>query len=82
MIKNYQRGTIFRCPVCMAEITIIASISGDSFNPHCCNTSMEELEYRAGFYRCLICGSEVASVNKTCGDFRPVCCNELMSGQY
>lgn len=79
MMNNANlRGTIYRCPVCGAEIAVLAPIRGSDFRPHCCNVSMEEAQHRAFFYRCEVCGAEVAAVSGSCKSFSPRCCNQPM----
>lgn len=67
------KGRIFRCPICGAEVSIIAPTVGE-FDPHCCGVAMEEAPRRLVFYVCPICGAEVAVVNVSAGEFSPRCC--------
>ena len=77
MKKPYTKGQVLVCPVCKAEITIIAGSCG-SFVPVCCNVEMQPLEKKLTFYRCEICGAEIAVLVGKGGNFIPVCCNEVM----
>lgn len=71
------RGTTLYCPVCGAEVTVIASQFGE-FEPRCCNVRMREKPERAVFYVCPVCGAEVAIVRFGGGEFAPRCCNTDM----
>ena len=71
------RGLVYRCPVCGAEIAIIALKIG-AFSPRCCNRPMVPRSRHLVFYLCEICGIEVAVLAEGDGAFTPVCCNEAM----
>jgi len=68
---------IYRCPICRAEIVVLARRHG-AFDPVCCNTAMVPLEQRAPFFRCPVCGSEVAVWFAGNVHFTPRCCNQRM----
>jgi len=71
------RGVIYRCPVCGAEIGVIAYRTGH-FRPRCCNKDMLPQNRRLAFYFCPVCGAEVAIVRGDRAHFRPRCCNTDM----
>ena len=77
MKKPYAKGQVLVCPVCKAEITVIAG-STKTFIPICCNVEMQPLEKKLTFYRCEICDAEIAVLVDKGTDFVPVCCNEVM----
>ena len=71
------QGTMFRCPVCGAEITQLRP-APEGFLPRCCNVAMVRLERQAVFYRCPVCGAEVAALRPASPGFFPRCCNTDM----
>ena len=71
------RGTVYWCPVCGAEIGVLATKHGD-FRPRCCNKPMELQEKRLRFYVCPVCKAEVAVIREGQGEFLPRCCNTEM----
>lgn len=71
------RGTIYRCPICGAEIGVLARFHG-LFEPVCCNVDMEPQPQHLVFYVCPVCASEVAVLVATQGRFAPRCCNRDM----
>ena len=71
------RGTIYRCPVCGAEVTVLGNGSG-LFFPVCCNVKMCKLPRKLIVYRCPVCGSEIGVLTKTHPSFMPICCNRQM----
>jgi hypothetical protein len=75
-----ERGRIYRCPVCGAELLTLASTAGD-FAPRCCNVDMVLLDGRVVFYRCVICGAELAVLREGAEGFLPRCGNEDMVRQ-
>ena len=77
MTPRIVRGTIYRCPVCGAEIAVLARHAG-RFAPHCCNTAMVPRRGRLVFYVCPVCGAEVAVLKEGKGEFTPRCCNTNM----
>ena len=72
------RGQVYRCPVCGAEVAVLARRVGDYFRPRCCNRDIELLPGRLKFYLCPACGAEVTVLRPGKGDFRPRCCNTEM----
>jgi predicted RNA-binding Zn-ribbon protein involved in translation (DUF1610 family) len=71
------KGLVYRCPVCGAELTVLATRHG-SFHPVCCNVAMSPLARRLAFYACPVCGSEIAIVQPGAPGFKPVCCRTPM----
>lgn len=76
-MNSATRGAVYFCPVCHAEIMVIARRSGD-FHPRCCNREMVPASRRIRFYVCSVCGSELGILRKGPGLFEPHCCNKLM----
>ncbi len=74
MRPETPRGLVYRCPVCGAEVAILAFRMG-SFEPRCCNVPMVLTQCRLCFYVCPVCGAEVAVVREGAGVFSPHCCN-------
>jgi len=77
MTLRSPHGLVFRCPVCGAEVAILATAVG-KFAPRCCNQPMEPKTRRLMFYRCAICGAEIGVLKQVTGVFAPCCCNEPM----
>ncbi len=77
MSANPVRGSLYRCPVCGAEVAVLAGKAGD-FGPRCCDTEMVLLRRRLVFYRCPVCGAELAVVRQGAGVFAPRCCDTDM----
>lgn len=77
MTRASPRGTIYRCPVCGAEVAVLAGAHG-KFTPRCCNTRMVPLPRRMTFFRCPVCGAEVGVLSDLCPMFSPRCCNTAM----
>jgi endogenous inhibitor of DNA gyrase (YacG/DUF329 family) len=71
------KGAVYRCPVCGAEVTVLAG-RGARFEPRCCNRPMEAQPARLTFYYCPVCGAELVVLNETGGRFEPRCCNRPM----
>jgi DNA-directed RNA polymerase subunit RPC12/RpoP len=71
------RGLVYRCPVCGAEITVLAPHM-EGFCPRCCNRDMVPLERRVAFYVCPVCGAEIAVLKSGGREFAPRCCNRAM----
>lgn len=76
-MERPDRGRIYRCAVCGAEVMVMASDVGE-FHPVCCNRTMERTDRRATFYRCNVCGSQLAVLKPGAGDFKPRCCDRDM----
>ena len=72
-----SRGVVYRCPLCGAEVGVLASAAGD-FCPRCCNVAMEPTGQELSFYVCPVCGAEVAVIHPGSGIFTPRCCNVEM----
>ena len=72
-----EKGSVYRCPVCGAEISVLAGRHG-VFEPVCCNVRMIKLSRRLVIYRCPVCDAEIGIVAASCGDFNPSCCNVKM----
>ena len=77
MSRGGPRGAIYRCPVCGAEIGVIARRAG-VFAPRCCNVDMVPVARRLVFYVCPVCGSEVALALERGAGFAPRCCSRPM----
>ncbi len=71
------RGTVYVCPVCGAEVAVIAHKVGE-FLPRCCNVAMKEAEERLQFYYCPICHSEIGVLRHGEGTIAARCCNKDM----
>ena len=72
------RGKVYRCPICGAEVVVLAHECGE-FEPVCCNVSMALMDHTLSFYACPHCGAEVALTeifNEKA--FAPICCNVPM----
>lgn len=80
MITQTPRGMVYRCPVCGAEVAILARVVG-VFEPRCCNCPMTPQSRRLVFYHCPVCGAEIAIIKEGEGVFEPSCCNEPMRRQ-
>ena len=75
---SQPKGAIYRCPVCGAEIVLLAPCAG-CFQPHCCNQPMERRPRRARFFNCAQCGAEIAMISVGGMDpFNPRCCGQAM----
>ena len=72
-----QKGSIYRCPVCGAEICVLVKQHG-IFEPKCCNVKMTRLRNKLVIYHCPICGAEIAVITKADASFLPRCCNTSM----
>ena len=77
-MNGTTRGTVYHCPVCGSEITVIAGRVG-AFAPVCCNRPMIMVVGRNVFYICPVCGTEVLCVKRGKGRLIPVCCNKEMT---
>ena len=74
MSIDNPRGLVYRCPICGAEVLVLAPKIG-AFEPRCCNTAMLPRPQRVVFYRCPVCGAEIAVLKQGEGKFLPRCCN-------
>ncbi len=77
MSATSPRGMVYRCPICGAEITVLAQ-GMDEFCPRCCNRDMTALKRRVAFYICPVCGAEITVLRPGGGEFAPRCCNRPM----
>jgi len=77
MKPQNPRGAVYRCPICGAEITVLAR-QMDRFHPRCCNRDMVLRNRRAAFYLCPVCGAEIVVLKSGRGEFLPKCCNRAM----
>jgi len=77
MTSTAVRGMVYWCPVCGAEIGVIAARHGE-FQPRCCNKPMETLPRRLSFFICPVCGAEIGLVKDGKGRLLPRCCNTEM----
>jgi desulfoferrodoxin-like iron-binding protein len=71
------KGTVYRCPVCGAEVAVARSSKG-AFAPVCCNRPMVRRRQLMRVYHCDVCGSEVMVLLGGDGDMELVCCNVPM----
>ncbi len=73
------KGATYRCPVCGAEVIVLAPCQG-CFVPYCCSVLMERKPQHVEFYVCHICGAEIASIDHdSTSNFRPKCCGAAMT---
>jgi predicted RNA-binding Zn-ribbon protein involved in translation (DUF1610 family) len=77
MNQSKPRGLIYRCPICGAEVAVVASRMG-SFVPRCCDVEMVSQRRRLIFYVCPVCGAEIAVLGQGAGQFVPRCCDVEM----
>jgi desulfoferrodoxin-like iron-binding protein len=77
MTATPTKGQVYRCPVCGAELSVLAGRTGD-FAPVCCDRPMERLPRRLAFYVCPVCGAEIGVVRAGEGSFLPRCCDTDM----
>jgi len=75
--RSSSRGRVYRCPICGAELAVVAAGTGE-FRPRCCDTDMVRLARGLAFYVCPICGAELAVMRKGGGMFAPRCCDTAM----
>jgi len=78
MSLEKTRGSVYRCPVCGAEIAVLSHRMGD-FAPRCCGVAMAVTAQRIAFYVCPVCKAEIAIVNEGTGAFAPRCCSVEMT---
>jgi predicted RNA-binding Zn-ribbon protein involved in translation (DUF1610 family) len=78
--SSHPRGRIYRCPVCGAELAVLAEQAGE-FIPRCCDVPMERRAERLTFYSCPLCGAEIGVVQAGTGRFEPRCCDRAMERQ-
>ena len=70
-------GSVYRCPVCGAELSVIRSGEG-MLEPVCCNTKMILIERINRIYVCPVCGCEIMLIRGSSERLEPVCCNTPM----
>jgi len=70
-------GSVYRCPVCGAEVSVMRCGKGH-LEPFCCNVAMELTGAINTIYRCALCGSEVMNIKEGDGKLEPFCCDNLM----
>ena len=75
MSGDTPRGWTYRCPICGAEVTVLAQHKAESFCPRCCNVDMVRSKGRVAFYVCPVCGAEIGVLKAAAGEFYPRCCN-------
>jgi len=75
MSDDSLRGRTYRCPVCGAEVTVLAGHEAEAFCPRCCNVDMVRTEGHVVFYVCPVCGAEIGVLKVGGGTFYPRCCN-------
>ena len=78
MTAESTRGALYVCPICGAEVLVLARRHG-AFTPHCCNVPMEQRRTRSHFFVCPVCGAELAVVHQGTGRFEPRCCQVPMN---
>ena len=77
-MKSVSRlGSVYRCPVCGAEVSVIRRGSG-CLEPFCCNVPMELADTVNPISRCTMCGTEAMTIKKGEGKLEPFCCDNLM----
>ena len=72
-----HRGNVYRCPLCGAEVTVLAYKSGD-FDPHCCNVEMVLTKSNVVFFYCTECAAEVTLLHGEEQRLDLHCCNKPM----
>jgi desulfoferrodoxin-like iron-binding protein len=70
-------GQVYRCPVCGAEVSVIAAGNG-WLAPLCCNRVMALQPVSHDSYYCPVCGAEVMVLKSGGGNLVPKCCNQEM----
>ncbi len=71
-------GSVYRCPVCGAEVSVMRH-GGGSLGPFCCNVAMELTDQINLIFRCPLCGSELMVIKDTEeGGLEPYCCDNPM----
>jgi predicted RNA-binding Zn-ribbon protein involved in translation (DUF1610 family) len=72
-----ERGVLYRCPVCGAEVMILVRQHG-AFEPRCCNMAMLKILRQPAFLVCPICGTQIAVWRPQAPGLSLRCCNEPM----
>ncbi len=70
-------GSVYRCPVCGAEVSVIRHGKG-SLGPYCCDVAMELTDQINTIFRCTLCATEVMTIKETESKLEPFCCDKLM----
>ena len=70
-------GSVYRCPVCGAELVVVRGAEG-TLAPICCHVPMIREAARVRFFYCPLCGAELAVIRDAGGELAPRCCNEPM----
>jgi predicted RNA-binding Zn-ribbon protein involved in translation (DUF1610 family) len=70
-----ERGVLYRCPVCGAEIMVLVRRHG-VFEPRCCNAPMLRIVRRPAFLVCPVCGTQVAVWRPHAAGLALRCCNQ------
>ena len=68
------RGTVYVCPVCGAEVAVLAHKVGE-FCPRCCNVEMKEQREKLQFFVCPVCKAEIGVLRHGKGIIVAHCCN-------
>ena len=68
------RGTVYICPVCGAEVAVLAHKVGE-FCPRCCNVAMTKEEEKLQFFVCPVCKAEIGVLRHGKGTIVAHCCN-------
>lgn len=76
-MKNFEKGRVYKCPVCGAETTVIKPKS-DDLELHCCNTFMKIQPRINKSFKCKTCKSEIMVIRNDDANLDPHCCNEIM----
>jgi len=72
-----ERGLLYVCPVCGAEVMVLVRRHG-AFEPRCCNTAMRKRARKPVFFVCRVCGAQVAVWRPQADGLSVRCCNEAM----
>ncbi|MEE9543953.1 MAG: hypothetical protein V3V95_09275 [Thermodesulfobacteriota bacterium] len=71
-------GSVYRCPICGAEVSIMRHGKGH-IGPYCCNEPMELTDQIYLIFRCSMCGSEMMAIKEIdVGKLELYCCDNLM----
>jgi len=70
-------GSVYRCPVCGAELSLIRP-GGGHLAPVCCNRNMELLGKVSTVYHCSVCRCAVMHIVDRGGKLSLLCCNKSM----
>ena len=71
------RGTVYVCPVCGAEVAVLAHQVGE-FVPRCCNVAMVYAKEKLQFFVCPVCKAEIGVLRHGSGTIVAQCCNVEM----